>query len=133
MDTLKSALRSNAAFSALCAASIATLHAPLIRLFGAPHQQATAVFVWALVIGLLLFSGWILWVVQRPGMRGAAVWISAADLAWVLSSAAVLLFPPAWLTLTGRWLIAGIAVAVLLLALWQLAALRSTHRKQTMA
>lgn len=115
---LRLALLANAAFSALSGVAFALFAVPLAS-FVSPGAPPTDFLV--VGIGLLLFA----MLVGLLGRRARpdpwlALWVSAADLGWVLGS--TLLLGLAWHHLApgGVALIAGVAVIVLSFALAQL-------------
>ncbi len=64
-------------------------------------------------IGLLLFAGFIGWVLLRSVRTKQLIYlISSMDFAWVLGSMSFLFAPPSGLTTTGYWTIAIVALIV---------------------
>ncbi|PIQ61999.1 MAG: hypothetical protein COV99_07675 [Bacteroidetes bacterium CG12_big_fil_rev_8_21_14_0_65_60_17] len=124
-NTLRTALRSNAAFSALCG---------VISLV-----QAEALSAWmggfdpwilrALGPGLLLFAA-ILYMETRRSrpVPASALAISLADLVWVIGSVIVLIAAPDALSSGGTWTVLLVALVVLVFATWQLVGLRGLTR-----
>ena len=82
---------------------------PLAALLGAlPPAVVTAVGV-----GLVLFAAGVFGAAQRASLREAEVRaVIAADVAWVVASAALLVFWPDLLSTAGRWVVGLCAIGV---------------------
>jgi hypothetical protein len=64
-------------------------------------------------VGVILFGALCAWIASRPMLpNGLARLVFAADIAWVVASAVVLVLPASW-TMAG---VAGIAVVALVVA-----------------
>lgn len=114
---LRRTLWGNAAFSAVSGAILAAFAAPLATV--AAHEPvAVAGLDLALVfevlgLGVILFGALCAFIASRnPLPSGLARLVFAADIAWVMGSAVVLLLPASW-TMAGA---AGIAVVALIVA-----------------
>jgi hypothetical protein len=88
-----------------------------------PHQH-----IFLIGLSLAVFSGWLLWISFRnpiPSRQVQVVFV--LDLAWVLGSAAILLFEVISLAAAGRWLVAFLASAVGVFAVLQFLSLRQAQ------
>jgi len=114
---LRRTLWGNAAFSvisgavlAACATSFAAVaaHEPV-----AVAGLELAIVFELLGIGVILFGLLCAWIASRPTLPGGlARMVFAADIAWVVGSAVVLLLPASWTTMG----VAGIVVVALIVA-----------------
>lgn len=120
MFSLRTVLRTNAGFSLLSGAVLALGSTVLDDILGVP-----AVWLAALGIGVAAFGV----VVHRlsatdPVSRTAAGFVIAADLAWVVGTAVVLVGFPDLLTTAGAWTFGVVGLAVLDFAVLQALGLR---------
>jgi len=115
-DLLKKSLRGNAIFSALCAVDLMLFSEAIAGLVGIPDNG----FLFSLGVSLLGFAAFVWWVSSQhpisPALAQSIIWMDAA---WVLGSVILVLFKPAWLTVTGVLLIIAVAIAVELFAYFQ--------------
>jgi uncharacterized protein YndB with AHSA1/START domain len=109
---LRATLLTNAGFSALSGVTFVLAAQPLESFLGWPNAGVIA----GLGVGLLGFAFYVLYHAFRPN-AGRVRGIIVLDVAWVLSSAALLLGAP--LSAGGRWAVGSVAAIVALLALMQ--------------
>lgn len=114
---LRRTLWGNAAFSVVSGAVLVACAGPFAA--WATHEPLQvagldlALVFELLGLGVVLFGALCGWAASRPAVpRGPARLIFAADIAWVVASAAVLMLPAAWTTIG----IAGIAAVALVVA-----------------
>lgn len=114
---LRRTLWGNAAFSVLSGAILAACATPFAA--AAAHEPVAVVgldlaILFELVgLGVILFGALCAWIASRPILPGGlARIVFAADIAWVVGSAVVLLLPASWTTLG----IVGIAAVALVVA-----------------
>ena len=114
---LRRTLWGNAVFSVASGAVLTACAAPFAA--AAAHQPVSvagldlAILFELLGIGVILFGILCAWIASRPALPGGlARVVFAADIAWVVGSAAVLLLPASWTTLG----VVGIAVVALIVA-----------------
>jgi hypothetical protein len=126
---LRLALRGNALFS--IASGVAMVVAG--RLLAEELGGLSAVEFAVLGSQLALFGAFVAWLAARPVIpRATAVGIIAGDLAWVLASAAVLVFPPASLTFAGKVAVAACADVVAVFAILQIVGVRRLRSEQAL-
>ena len=110
---LKNALLANAGFSGLSGAVLLLGAGPVAGVLGLEQ-------VWLLrILGVILlaFAAQLVELARRPTPhRGLTWYVIANDCAWVAGSAMLLLGWPELLSVTGRWLVAAVAIVVLLFA-----------------
>jgi hypothetical protein len=117
---LRTALRTNAAFSALSALVLLAGDGLVAALLGAYHALAAIHLVG---VGVGLFAGFVLWVATRDPLPPAtARAVIAADLLWVIASWAAI--AAGWTSGQGSWLVGIVADIVLLIAIAQIVGLR---------
>ena len=124
---LRCALLANAAFSGLSGLLIVTFDHGVVGLLTTVEHR-----LWPLGIMLLGFSALLVWLATRNSVN--SMWINlviAADLAWVLGTAALLAEWSEFLSSTGLWIIAFVGLVVLLLAELQWFGLRKLKRAAT--
>ena len=122
---LRASLRGNAVFSAVSGIVLIAGAAPLGTLLGV---GAPAVLTTVGVI-LVVYAGGLWWNARRPEVNRAEARIAVAlDVAWVVLSAALLIFAPSLLTPAGRWIVAAVAVCVAGFAILQSFGLRALDR-----
>lgn len=114
---LRRTLWGNAAFSVISGAILAVFAAPFAA--AAAHEPVAiagldlAIVFELLGLGVILFGALCAFVASRKQLPGGlARLVFAADIAWVVGSAVVLLLPASW-TMAG---VAGIAVVALVVA-----------------
>jgi hypothetical protein len=113
--TLRTALRANAAFSALSGLVLAAGSGVLGPWLGIPQATLVVVGVALLPWALLLHRS-----AARPAPSTAEARLAVAgDLAWVAGSAAVLLLDPIGLTTAGKVAVVVVALLVADFAVWQ--------------
>lgn len=122
---LRTALRGNAAFSALSGAVLIAAAGPLAALMGI----AVSAILPPIGVILALYAGGLWWSARRPQVSRTEARIAVAmDVAWVVLSAALLLLAPLLLTPAGRWIVAAVAVCVAAFAVLQALGLRALDR-----
>ncbi len=102
-------LRANGVFSALSGAALAAACQPIARFLGLDMALVL------LIVGLatLLYAVYLLWVLARPVVRQRLlVMIGMADVAWVVASIILLLWPGVPFTAEGRWAVGALALVV---------------------
>ena len=114
---LRRALWGNAVFSVVCGAVLVAGATPFAA--WATHQPVSlagldlAIVFELLGLGVVLFGALCGWAAARASLpAGIARLILAADIAWVMASALVLLLPASWTTAG----VAGIAAVALIVA-----------------
>jgi hypothetical protein len=114
---LRRTLWGNAVFSVISGTILAAFATPFAAI--AAHEPVTlagldlAIVFELLGVGVILFGALCAWIASRPMLpNGLARLVFAADIAWVVASAVVLVLPASW-TMAG---IAGIAVVALVVA-----------------
>ena len=118
---LKRALLSNAAFSLVSGLLLLLVPKAVAALLGVDQVGLLR----AVGLGLVLFSVQVAHAGQRERIRPLEVLlISLGDFSWVLSSLGLLLVLPASFSLTGVWLVGGVAALVGAFAVAQLNGLR---------
>ena len=118
--------RGNAVFSAVSGIVLIAGAAPLGTLLGV---GAPAVLP-AVGVVLVLYAGGLWWNARRPKVDRAEASIAVAlDVAWIVLSAALLIFAPSLLMPAGRWLVAAVAVCVAGFAIVQALGLRALDRR----
>ena len=101
--------RGNAVFSAVSGIVLIAGAAPLGTLLGV---GAPAVLP-AVGVVLVLYAGGLWWNARRPKVDRAEASIAVAlDVAWIVLSAALLIFAPSLLMPAGRWLVAAAGFAI---------------------
>ncbi|UCG40973.1 MAG: hypothetical protein JSV07_01580 [Acidimicrobiia bacterium] len=123
MLPLRTVLRANSAFSLTSGAALVFGAFVLDDLLGLPAGWLAALGAGVAAFGLL---------VRRlsdpdPVPTGAALFVIAADLSWVIGTAVVLLAFPDLLSATGMWVFGIIGLFVLDFALLQALGLRSSR------
>jgi hypothetical protein len=123
---LRTSLRANAAFSAVCGVGMLAAAGPSSVFLGVPEPRLVSL-VGASLLG---FSGLLLFLASRPRVHlPSALGIVGLDLAWVIGSAWVLL--ASVLTVAGNWTVALVADVVLLFALLQYLGVRRLRRAES--
>ena len=123
---LRVALRANAAFSTLSAIGLVVFAGPLAR-----FAELPAWLVLALGIGLVAFAVFVGLAARRRLLDPTQIRaITIADLAWVAGAALVIALPGT-MTVGGKWLLAAISSAVLILGLLEVAGLRRVAGEAT--
>lgn len=109
----------NATFSVVSAASLIAFSEPLARMAGLP--------IWLVVtvgIGLVPFAGLVAHAARRrPLDRSQVQAITVADFVWVVAALLVIAVPGTMST-SGKWLLAGISLAVLVFGILEARGLR---------
>jgi hypothetical protein len=119
MNNLQQALISNAIFSTSSAAVFVLFNTELANATGIP-----GVVLYAVALMLVVFAAILLYGAFGPYQRWVGRVAVVLDVAWVVMSVAVLLWPVVGLLAAGRWAIIGIAVVVAGFAAWQQQALQ---------
>ena len=118
---LRRTLAANAAFSAASGLAMIGFYGPLDRFMGLGLS-------WLLIVigvGLLGFTGLIVFNLRRPQLSRAEAWLTvASDVAWVAASAIIVFGFPDLLSTGGRWLVGLVAIGVADFALFQYLGLR---------
>jgi hypothetical protein len=113
--TLRTALRANAVFSALCGAVLAAGSGVLGPWLGIPSTALVGVGVGLLPWAFLLYRN-----AGRPEPSLAEARLAVAgDVMWVVGSAVVLVLDPLGFSTAGKVAIAVIALVVADFAIWQ--------------
>ena len=120
---LRDALKANAAFSIASGMILLVFAGKLGQL-----MNITQVYILQLVgMSLLLFVAILLYNAFKKKLDIRQVkFIIIQDWAWVIGSMLLLLMDPFDISLLGNTLIAGVAIVVMLLAIFQMLALRKT-------
>lgn len=119
---LRYALGANALFSAACGIACLFFTTSIASVMG----DVDLWFLRLLGAALLLFAVFLLWLIRRPSPHPiASLFVTLADLGWVVSSLVLLVLGPDAISAEGQFLIAGVAAMVLLFALLQMAGLRA--------
>jgi len=121
---LKRVLLANALFSAssgLIFTFASSQIAEFLGIFEANILGMNGGIVMLLIgVGLLIFSGDLIWLATRPTYKREFVWsVIGADVLWVFGSWALLLSQALPLTVEGSWVILIVADIVLVFALLQ--------------
>ncbi len=120
---LRYSLRANAAFSTVSGATCLVAATPLAASLGMPQPA----LITSLGANLLVFALLLVWLAAQREIRiPLALGIVAADVAWVIGSAAVIAAGP--LTTAGNWTVAAVANVVLLFAVLQYAGVRRLRK-----
>ncbi len=117
LSKLQKTLSINAVFSGLSGITMALGSEPLARFMNiqSPIQLTMT------GINLIVFSGFLAWLVRRPAMPRVLVWgVVMSDLAWVLLSVAGLAMLPHQLSTAGFLLVVDVAAIVAGFALAQI-------------
>lgn len=133
LEGLRSVLRANAVFSGISGVASMLLSHSVAAFLGiestgkflgwSPHQH-----IFLIGLSLAVFSGCLLWISSRSPISSRQVQVVfVLDVAWVLGSAAILLFEPISLTVVGRWLMAFLAAVVGVFAVLQFFSLRQVQ------
>lgn len=111
--TARTFLGLNAAFSALTGAALIVLPGALSQMMFADPADWAPLALRVLGVGLLIFAlDLVLMATNRFVSRGEVMLIVAADIGWLLASAAVVLFDGHLLTEAGVIVVTGVAVFV---------------------
>jgi len=122
--SLKLALRANAAFSGCSGAYLALFGRQASRLTLASPEAGGEWGLRALGVGLVAYAALLARLSGGAAERPREVWaVIAGDVAWVIGSAAWILFASPTLSATGTDIVAGVAVVVGLFAVLQWLAL----------
>lgn len=125
---LRAALVSNAAFSLVSGLLLALVPASVAALFS--YDQTG--LLRAVGLGLVAFSLQVAFTGQRARVRPLEVlFISLADLSWVVGSLVLLILFPKSFSLTCSWLFAGVAVVVAVFGVAQLIGLHRSLAEPT--
>lgn len=116
---LRTSLRANAGFSALCAGTALVAAAPLAAALGIPEPRLLT----SLGVQLLGFAALLIVLASRPVIRiGLALAVVIADALWVAATLPVLL--SGLLTAAGNWTACAIAIVVGLFGVLQTLGIR---------
>ena len=119
--TLRRVLLTNAGLSGAAGLALVFGAKPLAALLGGLPPVA----LMAVGVGLVLFAAGVFGAARRAGLREAEVRaVVAADVAWVVASAALLVLWPDLLSTAGRWIVGLCAVGVADFAVLQYLGLR---------
>ncbi len=122
---LRLALRANVGFSALTGLVLLVAATPIAELMGVGMPTLLLV----LGIGLIAFAAWLAWRTVRPEIDPAEAWaIVGLDVAWVVASAAVLVFASHWFSPAGQWIVGIVALIVADLAIFEYLGIRKLRR-----
>lgn len=120
-STLRRAIQSNGAFSALSGLVLALGGKTVAAFIG---LESSAILT-GLGIVLMVYAVDLFWVASRPEIDRRLGWTAVIlDVAWVVASYAILLIGWPSLTVAGKWTIALLAEAVGIFAIWQYVGLR---------
>ena len=112
---LVKALRANAVFSALSGLVVVFLHDQVLSWLG-----MSRVNIMGIGIGLVLFSAYLFRMANREELdKSMVVGVIGGDWAWVLASAVLLAFKSSWFSMPGVFLVADVALLVMVFAIWQ--------------
>ena len=113
--SLTNALRANAVFSAISGLVIVFLHDQVLQWLG-----ISGVNIIGLGIGLVLFSAYLFWMASRATLpRSRVSGVIAGDWAWVVASTVLLFFRAEMFSTLGIFLVADVALLVMVFAIWQ--------------
>jgi len=122
--SLRHALRANAIFSGLSGLVIVFLHGQVLTWLG-----ISGVNIAFLGIGLVLFSIYLFWMSSREQMdKSMVVGVIGGDWLWVLASAVLLLVQAGAFSTLGMFIVADVAVVVMVFAIWQQRGLSASMR-----
>ena len=117
LSKLQKTLAINAGFSGLSGLVMSLASQPLARFMGIQEPIQLAL----VGINLILFSGFLIWLVRQPSTPRALAWsVVAGDLAWVVLSALGLATLPHQLSTGGIFLVLDVASIVAGFALAQI-------------
>ena len=123
-------LQLNALATAVCATGMLAARSALPSLFG----LGSPILLDVIAAGLLAYAGALAFAAaRRPVTRGALMFFTIADGAWVVGSAAVLALFWSELAVLARVLVIGVAVAVDIFALLQFRAAGTIRRRSPQA
>jgi hypothetical protein len=127
-SSLHKALRGNAIFSDISALVLVLGASPLSQFLGIDHPEILV----GLGLGLFAWAVMLFWGSMQQQVPTWLAWLAIdGDLLWVIGSAVILFLPAVTLTTAGKWTVAIIADIVLVFAIWQFFALRSTQNKSS--
>lgn len=122
---LRRALTANVIFSLASGAAMLLAGSQIAALMG----LASALPVQAIGAAVLLFSPLVWAIARRSPINAGHAWIILAlDIAWVVASALEIALNPFGMSSAGLWLVAGIADAVAVIALFEYLGLRRLAR-----
>jgi hypothetical protein len=128
--TLRFALRANAAFSIISGLVLALGATALSPLMGIEPPAVLRV----VGIGLLPFAAWLLYGAAREELSLADARVAvAADVLWVVGSAALIAFDPIGLSPAGRIAVGAVALCVADFAIWQSVGIGRLGRRAAVA
>lgn len=120
--SLRNALRANAIFSGVSGLLIVLFHNQVLQWLGLGEVNLLAVGA-----GLVLFSVYLFWMSNRQNLpRSLVSGVIAGDWAWVLGSVVLLVFKAGIFSSLGVFLIAEVALVVMVFAIWQQRGLTQT-------
>ncbi|HKV81315.1 MAG TPA: hypothetical protein VJP02_24420 [Candidatus Sulfotelmatobacter sp.] len=122
---LKKALTGNAMFSVVSGVVILLANRWLVKFLGLPDNVSLAV----VGISLIVYAALLLLSASRPRIRIPDAWVAVImDVAWVVSSYAVILLVP--FSVGGKWVIALVAELVLAFAILQWLGIRKIRKSE---
>ena len=123
------AMRSNAIFCDVSGFAMILGAEPLSQFLG---LQNPAILI-VLGIGLIAWALMLFWGSIQEEIPNWLAWMAIdGDLVWVFGSMIILFLPIVSLNTAGKWTIAIVADIVLVFAIWQFFALRSTQKTKTL-
>lgn len=113
--SLRNALRANAMFSGVSGLLIVFFHSLVLQWLG-----ISGINIMAVGIGLVLFCAYLFWMAGRNRLpRSLVSGVIVGDWAWVLGSAVLLAFKTHVFSTLGIFLVADVALLVMVFAIWQ--------------
>ena len=113
--SLRNALRANGIFSGISGLIIVLLHSQVLIWLG-----ISGVNIMAIGIGLILFSTYLFWMSGREQLdKSMVMGVIGGDWLWVVASAVLLAFKASMFSTLGIFLVADVALLVMVFALWQ--------------
>jgi len=113
--SLRNALRANAIFSGISGLLITFMHSQVLILLG-----ISDVNIMVIGIGLVLFSAYLFWMSSRQQLdKSMVTGVIGGDWLWVLASAVLLIFKASMFSTLGVFLVADVALLVMVFAIWQ--------------
>ena len=121
MNQLQKSLSINALFSGISGLLLIVFQSFFSEVFGLKPLP-----FWIIGLALIFFTCTIVYEIKRQ--RTLAVsWVIVQDFFWVFGSLIILMVQPFGISRTGHYIIAGVALIVLLMAINQYNALRRKH------
>lgn len=122
MNLLKTTLTANAVFSAFSGMLLAVFPDRFTQLF----EIENALVFRVIGVILLLFAGFVFSQTKKYDNK-LVKFIISQDILWVVGSALLVLLQPFGISVTGNYMIAGVAVVILLFAIGQMQGLKKLN------